>query len=121
MRPRNRGASTVEALIALVLFAMGGLAAAGTITGSLRAASTSVHTRRGAWLALAKAAELRQLAAHAGPCTGFLAGSRTAPGGTTLSWSFSPEPRGLAVLFIGTYPASGRSRSDTMWSFVPCR
>jgi hypothetical protein len=111
----------VEALIALVLFTMGVLAVAGVAAASLRSASAGARSGRAAWLALASAGELQRLAARGGSCAGFSAATRNAPGGTTLSWSFRPEAHGLAVVFVGTYPASGRSRSDTMWSFVPCR
>jgi len=111
----------VEALIALVLLAMGVATAVSVAAASLRSTSAAVHARRGAWLALTGAGELTRRAERDGRCTEFSAGTRTAPGGTTLSWSFRPERHGLAVLLISTYPVSGGSHSDTMWSFVPCR
>ena len=121
MRPGNRGASTVEALIALVLLAMGVLAASGVTAGSLRSTNAGVHARHGAWLAVASAGDLAWQAAGDGRCTALSTGGRSAADGTTLNWSFRPERNGLAVLLIGTYPVAGRSRSDTMWSFVPCQ
>ena len=117
----NRGTGTVEALIALVLFTMGALAAAGVAAASLRSASAAAHVRRGAWLALGRAAEFTRQAAAEGGCTAFSPGTRAAADGTMLRWVFRPERRGLAVLLIGTYPAAARLRSDTLWSFVPCR
>lgn len=121
MRLGSRGTGTVEALIALVLLTMGALAAAGVAAASLRSASAGAHRGRGAWLAFGSAAEFTRQAAADSGCAAFLPGTRAAFDGTMLHWSFRPERRGLAVVLIGTYPSGARLRSDTLWSFVPCR
>ena len=121
MRLGCRGSGTVEALIALVLFMMGVLAASGIAAASLRSASGGAQVGRGAWLALGRAAELTRQAAGNGECAAFSPGTRAGPDGTILRWSFRPERHGLAVLLINTYPAAVQPRSDTLMSFVPCR
>lgn len=117
----SRGTGTIEALIALVLFTMGALAAAGVAAVSLRSASAGAHRGRGAWLALGSATEFTRRAAGDSGCTAFSPGTLAAYDGTILRWSFRPERRGLAVVLIGTYPSGARLRSDTLWSFVPCQ
>jgi hypothetical protein len=117
----SRGTGTIEALIALVLFTMGALAAAGVAAVSLRSASAGTHQGRGAWLALGSAAEFTRRAAEGGGCSAFSPGSLAGFDGTILRWSFRPQGRGLAVVLIATYPTGSRLRFDTLWSFVPCQ
>jgi hypothetical protein len=121
MRLGSRGTGSVEALIALVLFAMGAVAASGVAVAGLRSASAGRRVGRGSWLALGSAAEFTRLAARDGRCAVFSSGTRSASDGTILRWAFRSEHRGLTVLLTCTYPAAARLRTDTLWSFVPCR
>jgi type II secretory pathway component PulJ len=120
MLPDDRGTSTVEALVALTLFALVGLSAAASAALSLRAATEGSHAARAARLATAIAQDLGRLSRTHGGCRSLVPGRTSAPSGESARWWFEPALGGAAVHIEVSYQTVRRQHSDSLWSFVRC-
>ena len=117
----TRGVATIEALIALVMFSIGGLAAAGTATLSLRAAHVGVRAARAARVLEGVVDHLAgAVAATEGRCDPLTPGATNNGRGESVRWSFLQVPHGRAVAIEISYGASSSQRPDSAWSFVQC-
>jgi Tfp pilus assembly protein PilV len=117
----SRGIATIEALIALVVFSIGGLAAAGTAKLSLRAAHTGIRAARAARLLEGVVDHLSGAAfATDGRCDGLAAGADSNGRGEWARWSLQEAAHGRVVTIEVSYGASSGQRPDSALSFVRC-
>jgi Tfp pilus assembly protein PilV len=121
MRCSSRGVSTVECLVALTLFSLGALGAAGTITLGIRTAATGTHLSSATRMA-GEAFEAAQSQLRSGrqSCSVLRAGSRNGPGGETISWTVQPAVRGARLIIALTYATPTGQRTDTILGFLRC-
>ena len=120
MTRRERGTSSIEALLAVTVFGIVALAAAGLATLSLRTAAAAARASRAARLATGIA---DSLGGDSGPdraCDRFFAGQSVEPG-VTAQWSFHPVAHGFDVLIETSYRTITGTHADSSWSFVRCR
>ena len=116
------GFSTVELLLALVLFALGALGAASTLALGLRATSTGGHMASAARLGADALGQVTAAAAHgAGSCAALPAPSLSSPGGESAVTTLRPAGRGVRVEVALRFQGGGGPRQDTLGSFVRCR
>lgn len=117
----RRGFATIDALMALTLLSIGGLAAAGTTMLSLRAAHEGKRTARAARLLEGMVDHFAAtIASASGRCDAIVAGSDSNGLGETVRWSLIEQPHGLGVTVELSYGPSSRQRPDSAWSFVRC-
>jgi Tfp pilus assembly protein PilV len=115
-----RGTSSIEALLATVVFSILAVAAAGLAALSLRTAAAAARASRAGRLTGEVAESLAALSAPDRDCRDFLADQSTAPG-VTARWSFQPALHGLEVLIETRYRTASGPHADSGWSFVRCR
>lgn len=114
------GLTTIECLMALVVFTLGVLgavattalairvqasgdraAAAGRLSGNVLDSLQSVFTERG------------------GRCDAIGGGASTDSRGTVARWQVDPETGGLGITL--TLAQAARTVAETVWTFTPCR
>ena len=118
----SHGTTTIEALIALLVFSIGGLAAAGTAMLSLRAAHVGVRAARAARLLESVVDHLAgAVVATNGRCGSLTPGAASNGRGESVRWSFLQVPHGRTVAIEISYGAPSSQRPDSAWSFVRCR
>jgi hypothetical protein len=114
MKHRN-GTSTIECLVAVVVFTVGSLGAVATTGLGLRLAGAGDRAAAAARLARSVFDTLRS-GGPPGPCPG--PGLRTDPSGDSASWSVYPAPGGRDLILVLGGTGIGR---DTVRGFLPCR
>ena len=118
----TRGFSTVECLVALIVFSLGALGAAGTAALGVRAFASGTH----AALAVRLAGRGRRRAAARPPisqqsCAAISAGSLSGPSGETVNWTLTPADRGVDVTLALGYRIPVGRHADTIHAFLPCQ
>jgi len=122
MRLGAGGFSIIECLMALVVFTVGVLAAAGTTALAVRASGEGESAAAAAGLARGTLDSLRyQVAVAGGECAAAASGAGSGPRGTTLAWTVTAAPHGLGVMLIVTFPTVRGLKADTLWSHLSCR
>ena len=118
------GLTTIEVLLALVLFAIGALGAAGGLASGLRATAMGGHQADAARTAASALAELA-VAARQGmtPCAALPTPSRAGPGGEQATILLAPVGGGggVTVQLLLSYRGPAGPRTDTLRSFLRCR
>jgi hypothetical protein len=115
------GLTTIECLVALVVFAVGVLGAAATIALALRAEAAGAHAATAARLAGTVLDSLRGvLDAQGGRCSAVASGSAMGTPGTGARWEVSPAVGGQEVNLVLSFPSVGRVSAETAWTFLPC-
>lgn len=114
------GFSLVELLLALVVFSIGALGAAGTFAWALRATTAGTHAAHVARLTAMALGTVRGPAGAGAPCAALPAPSLTGPGGESAVATLAPAAGGVTLLIALRYPAHAGIRNDTVWSFVRC-
>jgi Tfp pilus assembly protein PilV len=116
------GLTTVECLIALVVFTVGMLGAAGTTALAVRQGAAGTRAASAARLAVATLDSLRgSVSAAGGRCSALASGSATGQHATSAEWTVSPERAGRAVRLTVSYPTTSGRHRDALWSFLSCR
>jgi hypothetical protein len=118
----NDGLTTVECLIALLILAIGVLGSAATTALALRAEAAGERAATAARLVGSVLDSLRGVvAAGGGRCSGVGSGSVTGTHGTAGRWAVAQTAGGREVALVLAFPAMGRVRAETAWTFLPCR
>jgi Tfp pilus assembly protein PilV len=121
MRGDRRGVSTVECLVALVLFVVGALGAVGTIALAIRMAAEGSHLAGGARLANGTLGQIRDAVEAAGHTCAAVSAGRVDAYGNEVAWSTEPDSGGRRVLLLVSYATSRGRHRDSVIGFVPCR
>ncbi len=118
------GLSTIEVLLAIMVFAIGVLGAAGGLAHGLRATALGSHQAEAARAGASVLAELAVTARQgAAPCAGLPTPGRAGPGGEQATVVLVPQGGGggVAVQLLLRYPGPSGNRTDTLWSFLRCQ
>ncbi len=116
------GFSTVEVLMALVVFAIGALGAAGSMALAWRAELAGESAAVAARAAGSVLDSLRaEVTAGAGRCDRLTSGWRIASQQVTLDWSTAPAGGGREIYLGLSLPSIAAAASDTVWTFIACR
>lgn len=122
MSGRAGGFSTVECLVAITLFSVGALGAAGSAALGVRAYSRGTHVAVAARLAGEVIVDLRHsLRIGQLSCAGLSPGSRNAPTGEIVSWTLTSVSRGVEVNLALTYATPIGQHIDSAEVFLRCR
>jgi hypothetical protein len=118
----TRGLTTLECLVALMVFCAGALGASATMALALRAQTEGARAAAAGRLASATFDRLRgQIRGPQGGCLPLAPGQATGDHGVSVSWQLVPVAGGRLVQLVFSHPALPAPRSDTAWSFVGCR
>jgi hypothetical protein len=121
MSGRAGGFSTVECLIAITLFSVGALGAAGSAALGVRAYSRGTHVAAAARLAGEVIVDLRhRLRIRQLSCNGVSPGSRNAPSGEAVSWVLTSVNRGVEVSLALSYATPVGQHTDSAEVFLRC-
>jgi|SRR5690242_13733733 hypothetical protein len=122
MLSRSAGFSTIECLLALVIFAVGILGSAGTLGLAIRSVQAGAAAASTARLALSLRDSLAARVRAAGDDCGVLAGGRSeAPHGVSASWRVTASGGGSRIELTVSRPGLQGLAADTLIAFVPCR
>lgn len=122
MRMHRDGFTTIDCLVALILFSIGVLGTTATVALAIRAAAEGSHAARAARLFLAESARLAaDVARGAGACSAATPGLRPGQAGLRLFSSATAAVGGQSVQLIVTYPTVRGQRTDSASTFLPCR
>jgi hypothetical protein len=114
--------STVECLVALIVFSLGALGAAGTAALGVRAFATGTHAALVARLAGETVSGLRhQLRIGHQSCAAVSAGSLVGASGETVNWTLTPADRGVDITLALGYRIPVGQHTDTIHGFLPCQ
>jgi type II secretory pathway pseudopilin PulG len=117
MSTARSGLTTVECLVALVVFSLGALGAAGTGALALRTAGEGWRASASARVAAARIDSLRLARL---PCGVSRSGSRQLPGGIAEQWSAQAAGRGHVVVVVITRAAPRGPVRDSIESYLTC-
>ena len=121
MSGRAAGFSTVECLVAITVFSIGALGAAGSAALGVRAASTGSHVATAARLGGEAIVDLRhRLRIGQLSCAGIGPGSRSAPGGELVSWALTSVGDGVEVRLALSYATPVGQHTDSARVFLRC-
>ena len=121
MRRGQQGFTTIDCLLALIVFTVGVLGATATMALAIRAAAEGSHAARAARLLLAESARLSaDLAGGAGACSALTPGLQLGQAGLRVLSSASTAVGGRSVQLIVTYPTVRGQHTDTASTFLPC-
>jgi hypothetical protein len=121
MNRDNTGLTTVECLVALMVFTVGVLGAAATTALALRAEAAGERAATAARLAGTVLDSLRgAVDAQGGRCFGVASGSAMGSHGTAARWVVSPAGGGREVNLVLSFSSMGRVSAETAWTFIPC-
>ena len=118
------GLTTVEVRLALVIFAVGALGAAGGLATGLRATAMGSHQAEAARAGGAALGELVVAARRgAAACAGLPAPSRSGPGGELAIIALAPQAGGggVTVQLVLRYQGPAGLKTDTLRSFLRCQ
>lgn len=119
--PHNtRGSALVELLLALIVFAVGVLALAGTSALSIRMLTEGRLRSRAAWQASDRLEWLRLLALHSPDCTTLSSGTAFGPGGELQQWVVSGSGALRLVTVSVPYGSVASPHADTLRGLLPC-
>lgn len=118
----SRGFSTIEVMVALVVFTIGVLGAAGTVVLAWRTEMAGERASVASRVAGSVLDSLRTEVLHRqGRCTGMVAGADSGPHGTSVSWRTRVSAGGREIWLTLSFASLAAIVTDTVWSFVPCR
>ena len=118
----TRGVSTIECLIALVVFTIGALGSVGTVALGLRTAAEGAAAASSARLAAGVLDSLRAEVESGGKqCSVVSAGSSHGPHQVESRWQLTALPGGQQVELLVHYRAARGDHVDTLRDFLPCR
>ncbi|MEO8140346.1 MAG: hypothetical protein ABI742_11910 [Gemmatimonadota bacterium] len=121
MSGRAGGFSTVECLVAITLFSIGALGAAGSTALGVRAYSRGTHVAAAARLAGEVIVDLRhRLRIGQLSCARLSPGSRNTPAGEVVSWALTPVSRGVEVRLALSYATPVGQHTDSAEVFLRC-
>lgn len=116
------GSSTIEGLIALIVFAVGALGASGVMAISLRLSTEGDRAATAARLLTDEASRLRAaVSVNGGRCVGVSGSSWQTPLGVLATSVVSPVQGGLSLRIAVSYPTVRGQHGDTAVGFLPCR
>ena len=119
--PNNtRGSALVELLLALIVFAVGVLALAGTSALSIRMLTEGRLRSRAAWLASDRLEVLRKAAVETPNCAALLSGSASAPTGELEQWVVAGTGALREVTLSVSYGPAAASHADTLRGLLSC-
>lgn len=119
---RPAGFSLLELLLALVLFGVGALAAARALGVAFHLTGTAVHQAEAARLATTSASGLvRQARGGSAPCGALAVAPLAGAGGVSAAAAMRPVAGGVELSVELRYTGPAGPRTDTLWSFLPCR
>ncbi len=122
MRWTTAGVSTVECLIAITVFGVGALGAAGTLTLGIRTSASGTHLGATTRIAAEVLDSLRfQFRDRQHACLLLTPGRRTGPGGEVVDWSVVPAALGARLVVRLSYLAPTGQHYDSIAGFLPCR
>jgi len=122
MRLRQSGFSTVECLMALVVFTLGMLGAVGTVAVSIRLeAQGAVAAEASRWSAGLLDSLRTAVAQSGGRCSAVVSATRSGAHGLSAQWQVRGVAHGAEIQLQLSAPLRGRSHRDTLNGFVPCR
>ena len=116
------GFTTIECLVALVVFAVGVLGAAGTMALAWRIEMAGERAAVAARIGGSLLDSLRGVVtAGEGHCVGLSGGAQQGPHGTRAGWTTAPATGGLEVSLTLSFRSLAATSTDTVWTFIPCR
>lgn len=122
MSPVRNGFSTVEVMVALVLFTAGVLGAGGMMALAWRAELTGERAAVAARLAGSILDSLRASVIDGqGRCDRLQPGSESLAHGTFAAWTSRGSAAGREVVVRLAFSSLAAPVEDTVWTFVPCR
>lgn len=122
MRLTARGFSTVECLVALTLFSLGALGAAGTIALGIRTAASGTHLSRATRIAGEVQDMMRyRLRTSQRSCSLVTPGRRIGPAGEVVDWSVAPASGGVRLVISLTYATPTGHGTDSIPGFLRCQ
>lgn len=121
MRSRSRrGFSTIEVLIALVIFSVGVLGTLGAMALAWRADLAGETMAAAARVAGSVLDSLRGTVASAGGSCASLSAGRDSSNRVEVDWLLRPTRGGQEITLVLSWPLPQAQSSDTAWSFLPC-
>lgn len=112
----------MECLVALTVFTVGALGAAGTMALGIRTAASGTHAAAAARLAAEALEALRhRLRLGHQACAVLAPGSLTGPSGEALSWALTPAAGGVGVRLVITYATPAGQHIDSIRGFLRCQ
>jgi len=116
------GLTTIECLVALVVFTVGVLGAAAATALALRVEGGGARVAAAARLAGSVLDSLRgELLAQGNRCSAIGAGSAAGSHGIVARWTVAASDGGREVGLVLSFPFPGRVAAETVWTFLPCR
>ncbi len=121
MARSSRGVSTVECLVALTVFSLGALGAAGTVALGIRASASGNHLGTATRLAQEVIEEAHQrLTMGQQSCAVLGPGRRNGPGGEVVSWGLVAVDGGARLVMALSYATPVGQHTDSIKSFLRC-
>jgi len=116
------GFTTIECLVALIVFAIGVLGAAGTMALAWRAEVAGERAALAARLGGSVLDSLRgAVAADGGRCDQLVGGESDGPRGIRAAWALIPSAAGRETILRLSFRSLAVTATDTAWTFIPCR
>lgn len=116
------GFTTVECLVALIVFAVGVLGTAGAMALAWRAETAGERAALAARLGGSLLDSLRGVVvADGGRCDGLSGGGSDGPRGIRATWSVVPSAAGRETILTLSFRSLAGTATDTAWTFIPCR
>jgi hypothetical protein len=120
-RRSTAGFTTVESLVALIMFAVGVLGAVGTVGLATRALWAGAAASEAARLISTIGDSLAgAVVAGGGRCASLAAGSRAGTHGVSAGWRPTEVPGGVEIELTAFRPSLGRPHTDTVAIRFPC-
>jgi type II secretory pathway pseudopilin PulG len=117
-----RGFTTVEALVAVTVFGLGALGAAGSVAVAIRSTTRGSHLSRGTRLLAETFDSLRGEVREAGHrCLPLVGGTRSGSGGEQIQWTTRPARGGRELVLVLAYPTAAGVRQDSVAGFLRCQ
>ncbi len=114
------GLTTIECLIALVVFTLGILGAVATTALALRLQALGDRAVAASRLSGNVLDSLKSvLAERGGGCDAIGGGTTTLPLGVLATWRVAPESGGLGITL--SLKQGARPVTESVWTFTPCR
>lgn len=121
MRPGQQGFTTIDCLIALIIFTVGALGATATMALAIRMAHEGSQAARAGRLLRDESARITaDIAGSSGACAAARPGLRLGQSGVQLTSTLVPVTRGWQLHLVVTYPTVWGQHADSATGFIPC-